>query len=352
MTDRAIPDVKPQPGLARQARTSAPGAGRAAVLLYGLLRTFQTTAPSLLRHVVVPNDADLFYFGPEGSDNPTAAHDGVLDVFGNFKFNPKRQLDPMRPVDATVVRAAYGAHLRDLRLHRVAMDVFEAECPLKGPDEWIYGLNPARLYSMFYNMKGAAELLAEHERRSGVTYDHVILTRPDIAFFSPVPACARPGEVHIPNGEGIDARGGKHRGNARVLYYRDIETGDFLEGNDRIKFNDQLFVLARQHLACFGEVYPLLSEYLARRVPPSPETILYLHLVARAGLKPVKHDEWCYMLYREGMRVQENVLDTGMLVQIDRRHPRARAWRRAHPLRAALRDVKFILRKLLQRLRR
>jgi hypothetical protein len=327
-------------------------AGKVAVLLYGVLRTFEVTAPSLLRHVVEPNDADIFYFGPQGSDNPTAAHEGTKDLFGSFTFNPKGGLDTLAPVDAAALQQAYGGRLRLARFHDVGTDRFEDECALKDPAEWVYGLNPVRLFSMFYNLAGAAELLVQYEQQHGSSYDCVVITRPDLAFFSPVCAEAQGGELHIPAGQGIDGWGVKHRGNARVLYYKNVETGEFLEGNDRLLFNDQLYVLARRDLDLFRAVYEALPGYLARRVPASPETILFLHLVARGGLRPIEHDEWCYEIYRAGMPLQENVLDTPHVALIDRHHPRAQALRRRHPVVALLRDAKLLLRKALNRLLR
>ena len=54
---------------------------KVAILLYGMLRTFRITAPSFHRHVVSPNNADVFYFGPAQTDSPTLAHKGHLDLF-------------------------------------------------------------------------------------------------------------------------------------------------------------------------------------------------------------------------------------------------------------------------------
>ena len=66
---------------------------KVAILLYGMLRSFQLTAASFHRHVVEPNNADVFYFGPAQSDAPSLVHKGHLDVFGNVKINPKGWID-------------------------------------------------------------------------------------------------------------------------------------------------------------------------------------------------------------------------------------------------------------------
>jgi hypothetical protein len=57
---------------------------KVAVLLYGMLRSFQVTAGSFHRHVVRPNNADVFYFGPADSDVAPTSLSGRLDMFGNL----------------------------------------------------------------------------------------------------------------------------------------------------------------------------------------------------------------------------------------------------------------------------
>src|SRR5690349_20322855 len=103
----------------------APGAStKTAVLLYGMLRTFRTTAASFQRHVVAPNNADVFYFGPTQSDAPSLMHKGQLDVFGNVKMNPKGDLDSTDVVSQDDLAATYGPSLRQYRLHHVDQEEF------------------------------------------------------------------------------------------------------------------------------------------------------------------------------------------------------------------------------------
>ncbi len=325
---------------------------KVAVLLYGMLRTFRVTAAAFHRHVVEPNNADVFYFGPAESDAATTALSGQLDVFGNLKNNPKGRIDPTAGVDHTAFLSAYGPAMRRYRFHDVDQAEFARQAAVVDRRDWIFGLNPARLFSMVFNMEGVVHLLEEHEREEGVTYDTVILTRPDIAFFSPVRPRVRPGTVHLPCGEGFDEWGRKHRGNARILYYKNVETGDYIEGGDALSFNDQILAFARQDLGCWSGIGKAFSDYLARKVPASPETVFYLHFCLRHRLKPVVHPEWCYQIQRAGMPLVENVADTSMIRVVDRYHAKAKARFRQDPIGCLLRDAKVLIKRLAHRLTR
>lgn len=325
---------------------------KVAVLLYGMLRTFRTTAPSFHRHVVAPNNADVFYFGPAQSDAPSLAHKGHLDVFGNVKVNPKGRIDSTGAVAQDDVLAAYGPAMRGYRLHHIPQEEFVRQAAVVPREEWIFSLNPARMFSMVFNMEGAVSLLLDYEREQGIRYDYVIITRPDLAFFSPIKARGKAGQIHIPSGEGFDPWGRKHLRNASVLYYKNVVTGDYLEGADRSHFNDQLFLLRREDLFPFTVLSKAMSDYLLHKVPASPETIFFLHLCHRHRLKPIYHPEWCYEIYRDGMPLVQNVADTSMIQRIDRYHPKARERFRKDPLGSLLRDVKILAKKVIHRLTR
>jgi hypothetical protein len=326
--------------------------GKVAVLLYGMLRTFEVTANSFHRHVVMPNNADVFYFGPGTSDVPTKRHNGRLDWFGNLKNNPKGLVDPVTSVNLQSFLKAYGPAIRDYRFHNIDPDEFLRQGSMVARRDWIFGLNPSRIFSMVFNIEGAVHLLQEYEAAQGLSYDAVIITRPDIAFFSPIAARVTAGFLHIPRGEGFDHWGRKHRGNARVLYYKNVQTGDFVEGGDALTFNDQIFLLSREDLPCFLNLSKAIAEYLTQGVPASPETLLYLHLCLRGGLKPIAHGEWCYQIHRAGMPVIENVTDTSMIRVVDRYHYKAKQQLRRNVLGCILRDAKILVKKFILRLTR
>lgn len=325
---------------------------KVAVLLYGMLRSFQVTAGSFHRHVVEPNNADVFYFGPAESDAAPTSLSGKVDMFGNLKDNPKGQVDPVTGVNRTAFVTTYGPSMRRYEFHSVNQDEFVRQAAIVDRKDWIYGLNPARLFSMVFNMEGVVHLLEEYERTQGVHYDTIIITRPDIAFFSPVTARVRSGFLHIPSGEGFDEWGRKHMGNARVVYYKNVLTGDYVEGGDKLTFNDQIFMLSRTNLSCFSDLSKALNEYLSLRVPASPETIFYLHLCLRNGLIVKGHPEWCYQIQRAGMPLIQNIADTSMIRLVDRYHAKAKERFRRDPLGCVLRDAKQIIKRVAVRLTR
>jgi len=325
---------------------------KVAVLLYGMLRSFRVTASSFHRHVVQPNNADVFYFGPAESDVAPKSLSGRLDLFGNLKDNPKGLVDPVASVDPSAFLSAYGPAMRRYEFHRVDQEEFVRQAAIVERKDWIYGLNPARLFSMIFNMEGAVQILEDYERIHGLRYDTVVITRPDIAFFSPIRATARKGSIHIPSGEGFDEWGRKHMGNARVVYYKNVQTGDYIEGGDKLTFNDQIFLLSRADLSCFTGLSKALSDYLSRGVPASPETVFYLHLCLRQGLRQKLHPEWCYQIFRDGMPIVENVADTSFIQRIDRYHAKARERFRKNPAGTFLRDAKILARKAYRRLTR
>jgi hypothetical protein len=327
-------------------------APKAAVLLYGMLRSFRLTAASFHRHVVEPNNADVFYFGPAASDVAPTSLSGRLDVFGNLKDNPKGRVDPMQGVDLEAFTSAYGPAMRRYRFHQVDQEEFARQAAVVDRRDWIFGLNPARLFSMVFNMEGVVHLLEEYEREQHVSYDTVIVTRPDIAFFSPIRPRLRAGTIHLPSGEGFDEWGRKHMGNARILYYKNVETGDYIEGGDKLSFNDQILACARTDLDAFSGLAKAFSDYLCRRVPASPETVFYLHFCLRRGLKPVLHPEWCYQIQRAGMPVIENVADTSMIRLVDRYHTKAKERFKQDPLGCVMRDAKVLIKRIAHRITR
>ena len=120
----------------------------------------------------------------------------------------------------------------------------------------------------------------------------------------------------------------------------------------QIQFNDQLFLMKRANLHLFEGIHAALCEYMSLRVPASPETVFYLHLVVRGGLRNILHPEWLYEIRRAGMPLIENVVDTNEIMLVDRNHPVALQLRKRRPLASMLRDAKHIYRKVSQRIRR
>ncbi len=325
--------------VADDAETERKTQPRVAVLLYGLLREYKRTANSLLRHVVEPNDASIFYFGPKETDIVTRDHDrGERDEHGFFLSNPKGRFTTLAPLADTDLASVYGPRLVRSSFHdKPQQDFLDTANAMCSGDDWLFMLSPHRLLSMFYNISGVIELLYQHERASGEIFDEVIITRPDLAFYAPVSPDMKSGELHIPLGEGFDENGHVPRGNAPAYFYKNAAWGAYVPPGREVTFNDQVLALRREDLRFIRRLYDQLVRALAARIPASPETILYLLLVKEAGLKPVYHPDWTYEIFRADDAVFRSVLDTRDLLNIDPHHPRL-VRRAAERARAASRD--------------
>jgi hypothetical protein len=321
-----------------------------AVLLCGPLRTFEQTAPTLLRYVVCNPAVKLFYFGPAETDNPTTDYGGELSVLGAFKRNPKSGVNPTLPADIGGLQRAYGDRLTGFAFHDHPQSAFFAAAErVIARDSWLMGLNPYRMISMAHNIEGGLRLMLNYERENGLHFDVVVITRPDLAFYAPISFAVKRGELHLPASEGFDAYGRPRRGNAAVFFYKNVSTGDFVPGGRTTTFNDQFMMLDRADAESFLSLGEALPGYLAAKVPPSPETVLYLHLVGRAGLTAISHPEWVYEIHRRGAPLVVSLADTPDINRVDRNHPAAIALRRGRPIYHALRDLRNFVRGLLHR---
>jgi hypothetical protein len=323
---------------------------RVAILLYGYLRTIDVTAASLIKHVAAPLNADIFYFGPSETDKPGLQHKGVLDCFGAIKDNPKNDAETDKgKVDLSQLERAYGDRLKAYKLHTEAQETFRNISKEAKPHEWLYALDPTRLFSMAYNMAGVYRLLSTYEEESGQSYDVVLLTRPDLAFFRPLLMDVENKEVHIPDGQGFDPfTGQKLFGNAPVMFYKNIETGEAMEAGKN--FNDQVIALHRKDAHLIGSLFDAFRSYLSLRIPLTPESMIYFHLCTRGGLKLVKNPDWLYEIVRFGQKAITNVTDLPVLECFDPHHPLVKERNARRPLWTILKKTKKFCRYIFRRI--
>lgn len=297
---------------------------RVAVLLYGLLRDYTKTAGSMLGKVVAPNNASLFYYGPAQTDRPVRGSLGTFDEHGFFLSNPKGDFEALQSSNQASLEATYGNALKRTEIHQIPQEHFLKISDRIFPrEEWMFMLSPHRLLSMFHNINGAVNLMRRYEDECGYAFDQVIITRPDLAFYTPIKPQIRPGEIHIAGGEGFDPNGYQHQGNAPVYFYKNASEGDYTPAGRHLSFNDQIFVLNRQDLVHFYTVYDDLQELLSNRIPASPETIFYMLLVQKAQLSLVVHPEWAHEIFRTNDPIIKGVNDTPDILHIDPHSPKA-----------------------------
>jgi hypothetical protein len=328
---------------------------RVAVVLYGMLRTFEVCAPSLLKNVVDANSADLFYFGPSVTDKVTHKHNGQFDIFGHFKFNPKQSTAINGYINEEALVTTYGSALKRFKLHNLNQAIFEEKGELIERSRWLFGLNPSRIYSMFFNIQEAMKLLSDYEVENGIRYDGVILTRPDLVFYSTILynlSQKDPYTIKIPCGEGFDGFGIKHNGNARVFYYKNVEKAWYVPGGGLLGFNDQILMMPRESSRLLENLYDSLDGYLINHVPISPETILYLHMVSINKIRYIEDHRWLYEIYRSEAKEIMSLLDTDELLFVDRNHPNAKLKRKKHPVLSFFRDLKQLIRLFINRILR
>ena len=295
---------------------------RLAVLMYGFLREFETTAPAFKKKILEPNKASLFFYGPDYTDAPDKNFGiGTRDADGFFIDNPKSKQSKYFPVRKKDFLKTYKNWLSDYEFHSIAQSQFLNERQALLPEtEWLFRLDPARILSMFYNMGGVIDNFFKYVEKTGEKYDVILITRSDLAFYDNFSADIGENEIHIPFGEGFDENGQKHLGNAPVYYYKNLNTGEYVPGGRTKNFNDQIMALSYKSACHFHNLFKQVRDCLTRKVPPSPETILYL-LSINANLSIVPHPEWNYEIYRSGKKIITNVLSVPELVNIDPHHP-------------------------------
>jgi len=136
---------------------------KVAVQIFGNMRTFEKCAPSLMKHFLKHYDCDIFIHTWSKLDHETKTW--------HIRQTPNKDLDltQLRKKIQSVYKAA---KIKIETQTPKDMGVYEA------PDSKthsIYGIK-----SMFYSMEQTNKLRESYELQSKVTYDYVLMIRPDI----------------------------------------------------------------------------------------------------------------------------------------------------------------------------
>ncbi|GAA4482857.1 hypothetical protein [Gluconacetobacter asukensis] len=294
-----------------------------AVLFFGMLRNYEIPSESIKNKILYKGDCDVFYFGPKETDLPNKEYAiGIQDKDGFFIKNPKEDLQETVPVNIENFCAVYDGYIKDFRAHDKKTGYFEEiSRSLRPREDWLMGLNPARMLSMFYNIDGVVKLFVDYCKKNKKSYKNVIITRTDIVTYTDFPCVVSDGEIHIPSGEGFSSNGEKHIGNASVFFYKNMLTGDYVSGGRKDSFNDQVMIVSFNEINKFCNIYDQILELIKAKAPLSPETLLFI-LCKRSGLNIVAHPEWAYEIYRDGKKEITSIMDIEDLKNIDRYNPR------------------------------
>lgn len=319
---------------------------RTAVLLCGFLRTADITHNSLIDNVISPNKADVFYFGPNSTDSPTSIHKGILDGSGFLKINPKNDAHEVFGGVEEKIRALYGNNITKLRLHDKKFDDFVKMSSFIDKKDWLFNLNPARFVSMFFNMQGAFRLMKEYEEKEEIRYDRVIITRPDLSFYAAIDLSkVRKGFVYMPSGEGFCPHtGNRNYGLSHVLPYRKRDAGKMVQTG--VGFNDQVMAFNRDSAESMSTILDSAIRYMKEKIPLTPETILYYHLVANNGLRIKYTNDWPYEIVRSDDKNITTVTDLMILDLVDRYHPVVKERMKERPIKYFLKFSRIRLRAL------
>lgn len=276
---------------------------KTAVVLYGFLRTFACTANSLIKHVLKPNNADLFIFAPSQC--------GVLN---NKNINKTTNLDCSlgRFIDKEELYKQYGEYLKLCEL----WDYSESKILDNSIDiskiPVIANIHPIRIFSMFYHIKKSLELIKIYEEQMNFRYDNVILTRPDLAFYSLLNINDLAMEkINIPYMNGCIDSITKEKinyGPAPVFYYKNVLKGELIP-QKRYYFQDQLIISNRDNIMQLIEIYPMLEDLISEKLPFNPETIMFyfLHFIKQHDIETSICTE--YEIFRTDMSTIESYME-------------------------------------------
>lgn len=236
------------------------------IISCGMLRTYKRTSISVLKNVVQPLDADIFFTGPDvvGGVSHRNNKDAGIDS-GDAKPDVKYLAD------------IFGGKLVG---HNFFPYIDRTSVQLRGVKPF-YGINIERIASFMYNIKTAIESVDIDK------YDAVIITRPDVAMYRPFHLPDFLGNtLHFNIGEGYDENGSRKLGCAPVCPFVNIDLGMAI-GNGDMHFNDQIMIGSQKTIKKLGGLFDNLEKYTVEfGIPPTPETLIafHMHLIEHVDL--------------------------------------------------------------------
>lgn len=141
------------------------------VLLYGHLRDFENCADSLRENLLSRYDCDVFMHTWDERDHKS------LTWHGDNRFTISTVDDKV--VDS--VRSLYNP--KGIIVEH--QEKYAQEKIIQSPFNEDFKMSSAVPYYMFYTMNKANQLRLDYEKKNGVEYDFVLVTRPDIRLKTP-----------------------------------------------------------------------------------------------------------------------------------------------------------------------
>lgn len=262
-----------------------------AVLLYGFMRTYKNTAKSLLENIIIPNNASLFIctYSNEGVSNLSQDKD-----INQTKAKHAKQQDLQgNVVTKSSLKEIYGDYLKDSYIKEYNIDKFVQDS--KNIFSPIFPIE--RFFSLYCNISDVVKLLIDWEEKNNIKFDNLIVTRPDLCFYSKLDLSRMDMDfLNIANNGG-NVNPTSHSELYYACYYKNVERHEYIPFHT-IPFSDQLIISRRKNLIKLSNLYDKLHDYDEIGIPLChPETVLYYHLGLSQNLN-VKINQLYYEILR------------------------------------------------------
>ncbi len=155
---------------------------KVAVCLFGLLRSFDLVNQTLIENIINPLNADVFIATPENY-YPNKSKDNwtpfTKDDSENTSEEKLQQAFRGNLKEALIISNDYNkSYYEEFIVKNNLPEIFKIS-------EDIIGQFPVwRMCSMYHNIKLTLDLKKNYELKNNFKYDLVILTRPDMKYFS------------------------------------------------------------------------------------------------------------------------------------------------------------------------
>lgn len=269
---------------------------KTAICMYGFLRTYDVTAASLIKHIINVNDADLFIFAPNNT-GVSIIPEGV-DIT-DYKLNNKNDIKCQDGAGCQVTEddlaRVYGNALKACELYYYDGNIFEK----RAENVKSYNVMPtSRVCSMIYNMSNSVRVMRQYAESNSITYDKVILLRPDLAFYSDLDVSMLDSQyVYIPTGGGRLNDGFGEVPQYYVEFYKDVSRGIIIP-HRTVPFTDQFIVTDYNAMVKLESMYDTLNEFEEIEFPFHPESMIYYKLALQNNKEVKLLENFRYEIFR------------------------------------------------------
>lgn len=283
---------------------------KVAVIIRGLMRTYDVTKNSLIKNVLIPNDADLFVYTYDvsGSSSIPLSADTTVKL-NEYKFSKEYgEQDKLgENVTPESLKKAYGKYLKafwivpnDKNLqNKIGKDI-------QGVQK--IGFDTNRIYSAYYTTTQSVKSFDLWCKTHKKKYDAVILMRPDLQIYSQILVNKMDlNEIHIPdNGGNINMCGKTEI--YEVLSYKNVERCEYIPYKTKY-FTDQFMISSYENIMRLKNFYSSLLIYENRGFPTAhPESVMFYHMAYLPNI-PVALEHIEYEILRNNYVPEQSLIN-------------------------------------------